>query len=281
MIRGVVYPLPFLIICLIWRTHELGDVGQPRGIAKGPLLARSLRMRAPSNQLLASLPPADWQRIAPRLTLVTLERKQIIYEPGQLFQHAYFPEQGLISVVNSMHDGSTIEVGTIGCEGMSGLPVAFGVESSPHRQLVQIPGTALRLSPADLATESRTDTPLRRNLFRYHMAFVGQLMQSIACNGLHGVQQRCCRWLLLCHDRSPNSEVVITHEFLSQMLGVRRATITDVLAPLQSEGLIRYRRGVVEVLDRHGLEKASCECYRIIRDEYQRLLPAHPGEGCR
>ena len=238
-------------------------------------------MRAPSNQLLASLPPADWQRLAPRLTTVTLERRQVIYEAGQPFQHAYFPEQGLISVVNTMHDGSTIEVGTIGYEGMSGLPIAFGVESSPHRQLVQIPGAALRLPATDLAAETRQDTPLRRNLFRYHMAFMAQLMQSIACNGLHGVQQRCCRWLLLCHDRSPNSEVVITHEFLSQMLGVRRATITDVLAPLQTEGLIRYRRGVVEVLDRQGLERASCECYRIIRSEFQRLLPADPAEGCR
>lgn len=238
-------------------------------------------MRAPTNLLLASLPPADWQRLAPRLTLVTLERRQVIYEPGQPFQHAYFPQQGLISVINLMQDGSTIEVGTIGCEGMSGLPIAFGVESSPHRHLVQIPGAALRLSAADLAAETRADSSLRRNLFRYHMAFVAQLMQSIACNGLHSVQERCCRWLLLCHDRSQNGEVAITHEFLSQMLGVRRATITDVLAPLQSEGLIRYRRGVVEVLDRKGLEKTSCECYRIIREEYQRILPTQPADECR
>jgi CRP-like cAMP-binding protein len=137
------------------------------------------------------------------------------------------------------------------------------------------------MSAADLAAETRHDSPLRRIVFRYHMAFVAQLMQSIACNGLHSVQERCCRWLLLCHDRSQNSEVVITHEFLSQMLGVRRATITDVLQPLQTDGLIRYRRGVVEVLDRKALEKTSCECYRTIREEFRRLLPEQPGGDCR
>jgi CRP-like cAMP-binding protein len=243
-------------------------------------MARGGTTRGSGNRLLNSLPPADWQRIAPRLTHVTLERRQVLYEPGTPFEHAYFPEQGLISIVNSMQDGSTIEVGTIGCEGMSGLPIAFGVETGRHRQLVQIPGSALRISSSELAAETRQDTPLRRNLVRYHMAFVSQLMQSIACNGLHSVQERCCRWLLVCHDRSENSEVVITHEFLAQMLGVRRATITDVLAPLQSEGLIRYRRGVVEVLDRPRLEQASCECYDVIRAEHERLLPGHDGEEC-
>ena len=230
--------------------------------------------RAPTNRLLAALPPADLERIAPRLSLVQLDHKQVIYEPGTEFAHAHFPEIGLISVVNTMHDGGMIEVGTIGSEGMSGLPVVFGVSCSPHRHLVQIPGSAWRMSVADLQEEARREGPLRRILFRYHMAFVSQIMQSVACNGLHTVQERCCRWLLLCLDRSPSSEVVITHEFLAQMLGVRRATITEVLRPLANEGLIAYRRGIVAVLDRPRLERASCECYQAIRDEFSRLMPA-------
>jgi CRP-like cAMP-binding protein len=225
------------------------------------------------NGLLATLPAADAQRIVPRLTPVELERRQILYEPGTPIRYAYFPEQGLISVVNTMHDGSTIEVGTIGCEGMSGLPLVCGVDSSPHRHMVQISGRALRMNAADLRDELQRDTPMRRVLFRYHAAFTSQIMQSVACNGLHTVQERCCRWLLLCSDRSPTPEVVITHEFLAQMLGVRRATVTELLKPLQNEGLIRYRRGMVAVVDRLRLEQASCECYRAIRDEFSRLLP--------
>jgi CRP-like cAMP-binding protein len=234
-------------------------------------LGDKLRAR---NGLLAVLPPSEFERILPRLVPVELERRQVLYEPGTTFRYAYFPEQGLISVVSSMHDGSTIEVGTIGCEGMSGLPLVCGVETSPHRHLVQIPGRGLRMSAADLQEEIQRETPLRRILFRYHAAFISQIMQSVACNGLHTVQERCCRWLLLCADRSPTPEVVITHEFLAQMLGVRRATVTEVLKPLQNEGLIRYRRGIVAVVDRPRLERASCECYRAIRDEFSRLLPS-------
>ncbi len=225
------------------------------------------------NGLLAALPSGEVERLLPRLAPVELERRQVVYEPGTAFRYAYFPEQGLISVVSTMHDGSTIEVGTIGCEGMSGLPLVCGVETSPHRHLVQIPGRALRMNADELRDEVSRDTPLRRVLFRYHTAFLMQIMQSVACNGLHTVQERCCRWLLLCADRSPTPEVVITHEFLAQMLGVRRATVTEVLKPLQNEGLIRYRRGIVAVVDRPRLERASCECYRAIRDEYSRLLP--------
>jgi CRP-like cAMP-binding protein len=236
------------------------------------MATRGTNPRAPENRLLASLPADDWQQLAERLTWVEFPRREVLYEPGTEFSHAYFPEQGLISVVNTMNDGDTIEVGTIGCEGMSGLPVVFGVDQSPHRHLVQIPGNGWRMQAADLRQHTRGDSALRRILFRYHMAFVAQIMQSVACNGLHTVQERCCRWLLLCQDRSATPEVAITHDFLAQMLGVRRATITEVLKPLQNEGLIRYRRGVVAVVDRSRLERASCECYQVIRNEFRRLL---------
>jgi CRP-like cAMP-binding protein len=233
-----------------------------------------MNVRAHKNRILAGLPDEEWERLAPRLAPVDLERKQIVYEVGCPIDHVYFPEQGLISVVSTMHDGSTIEVATIGCEGMSGLPLVLGLDHTPHRHLVQIPGNAWRLAADDLRDEVQRDSSLRRLLFRYDVAFVSQIMQSVACNGLHTVQERCCRWLLMCLDRSASPEVVITHEFLAQMLGVRRATVTEVLRPLQDEGMIRYRRGVVAVVDRQRLEATSCECYQAIRNAYSRLAVA-------
>ena len=223
------------------------------------------------NRLLASLPPRESARLLPSLEPVDLKLRQPIYEPGTPFRHAYFPEQGLISVVAIMDDGHSIEVCTIGSEGMSGLPL-LSDGTSPYRHFVQIEGRALRMTAARLHEETQLDTPLRRLLLRYQTAFVTQLMQSVACNGLHNVQERCARWLLRCLDRAETADVVITHEFLAQMLGVRRASISDVLRPLQADGLIRSRRGVVSVLDRKGLESQACECYQVIRLEYDRLM---------
>jgi CRP-like cAMP-binding protein len=223
------------------------------------------------NRLLASLPPPEVERLRPALEPIELKAREAIYEPGSLFRHVYFPEQGLISVVANMDDGNTIEVGTIGAEGMSGLPV-LSDGTSPYRHFVQIEGHALRMSAERFRDEIRLDTPFRRMLLRYQTAFVTQLMQSVACNGLHNIQERCARWLLRCLDQASSPDVFITHEFLAQMLGVRRASVSDVLRPLQDDGLIRSRRGVVSVLDRHGLESQACECYRVISLEYDRLM---------
>jgi CRP-like cAMP-binding protein len=223
------------------------------------------------NRLLASLPPPEFDRLQPNLEMVQLKLRGTINEPGTPFEHVYFPEQGLISVVAAMDDGDSIEVGTIGTEGMSGLPV-LSEGTSPYRHLVQIEGHALRMPAHRLLEETAFDTPLRRLLLRYQTAFVTQLMQSVACNGLHNVQERCARWLLRCIDRAETAEVVITHEFLAQMLGVRRASISDVLRPLAQDGLIRSRRGVVAVLDRKGLEGQACECYQVISGEYERIM---------
>jgi CRP-like cAMP-binding protein len=249
-------------------SRAFDDAGLLNGL---PSSEAAMNPRAGANRLLACLSEPDWERIAPRLTRVDMERKQLVYEPGAPIDYAYFPEQGLISVVTTMHDGSTIEVATIGCEGMSGLPIVFGIDQSPHRHLVQIPGSAWRMQARDLKEETNRDSHLRQMLLRYDMAFISQIMQSVACNGLHTVQQRCCRWLLMCLDRSGTPEVVITHEFLAQMLGVRRATVTEVLRPLQDEGMIKYRRGVVAVVDRERLEGAACECYHVIRKEFSRM----------
>jgi CRP-like cAMP-binding protein len=223
------------------------------------------------NRLLASLPPREQARLWPMLEAVPLKRHQPVYDAGTPFRHVYFPEQGLISVVALMDDGHSIEVGTIGIEGMTGLPV-LSDGTSPYRHFVQIEGRALRMPATRLREETQHDTPLRRLLLRYHTAFATQLMQSVACNGLHNVQERCARWLLRCVDQGPTGDVFITHEFLAQMLGVRRASISDVLRPLQDIGLIRSRRGVVSVLDRPGLEGQACECNRVINLEYDRLM---------
>jgi hypothetical protein len=171
-----------------------------------------------------------------------------------------------------MQNGASIEVGTIGHEGMTGLPVILGVETMPYRHIVQVSGKARRMSAAALIAELKPDRFLPRLLNRYHAAFNTQVMQGMACNGLHSVVQRCCKWLLTTQDRLGSSELNITHEFLAQMLGVRRASVTEVLRPLQNDGLIRASRGKVVILDSKRLDDTSCECYGVIRSEYKRLL---------
>lgn len=227
---------------------------------------------APKNRLLAKLPLEDFRRIRPSLQTVDLEFKKTIYEPGVPIDHAYFVEAGLISVVSVMDNGSIIEIATIGNEGVAGWTLSLGVDRVPNRYLVQIEGRAFRISGDVLRRETTGETALKRILQLYNATFMTQVMQGVACNGLHSVQQRCCRWLLMCQDRAESDEYTITHEFLSQMLGVRRASVTDVLRPLQERGLISYGRGKMRIVDRKALEETSCECYRAICEEFDRLL---------
>jgi len=228
--------------------------------------------RPGGNLILAFLPPHESERIHPNLQPVELQHGHVLYEPSAPIDDVYFLDQGMISVVSVMHDGSSIEVGTIGSEGIVGTSLILGVESVPYRQLVQVPGSARRMSARLLADELQPDRTLTLLLQRYQAAFNTQVMQGMACNGLHSVVQRCCRWLLTTQDRIGSQELNITHDFLAQMLGVRRASVTEVLRPLQRDGLIRASRGKVVILDSKRLADASCECYRIIRGEYQRLL---------
>jgi CRP-like cAMP-binding protein len=228
--------------------------------------------RSPGNHLLALLPPDELEQIRLKLQPVDLEQGQLLYDARMPIEHVYFLDQGMISVVSTMHDGATIEVGTIGNEGMAGKSVILGVESVPYRHVVQVAGKARRMSASALTEELKPGRMLTRLLQRYHAAFNTQVMQGMACNGLHSVVQRCCRWLLTTQDRVGSQELNITHEFLAQMLGVRRASVTEVLRPLQHDGLIRASRGKVVILDPKRLADASCECYRVIRSEYQRLL---------
>jgi CRP-like cAMP-binding protein len=224
------------------------------------------------NRLLARLPRAEYQRLLPRLQLVPLELKQVLYEARSPINYAYFPNRGVISALTVMEDGRAIEVATIGDEGMVGLPLLVGAKTTANRMIVQVSGEALRLSPEALKEEASLDGPLRRLLVLYHTAFLAQVSQAVACNGLHSVYQRCCRWLLMTQDRAHSDMFPMTHEFLAEMLGVRRSTVSEVLEPFKEKGLIRYSRGKFTVLDRKGLKAGSCECYRRINEEFKRLF---------
>jgi CRP-like cAMP-binding protein len=170
-----------------------------------------------------------------------------------------------------MESGDAIEVATVGNEGMVSSTAFLGIVDSPHRIIVQVQGHALRMDAKLLATECSSESPFKNLLIKYHMAFMTQVSQSVACNGLHSIHQRCCRWLLITHDRVEGMEFYLTHEYLAMMLGVRRASVSLVLHPLQERKLIRSGRGKITVLDRKGLEIAACECYQIVRDEFARI----------
>jgi CRP-like cAMP-binding protein len=227
--------------------------------------------RVPENRLLAKLPESELARLRSELQSVRLESGQVIYEADRPIEFVYFVEEGMISVVRVMQDGATIEVSAIGNEGIAGGTAVLGVPTLAYRHTVQVPGRAKRISAAALARIAR-DNGFRTLLDRYHAAFLSQAMQSVACNGLHTIEQRLCRWLLTTRDRTDSAELAITHDFLAQMLGVRRASVTDVLRPLVDQGLIRASRGKVTIIDAERLAALSCECYGVIRREYERLL---------
>lgn len=228
---------------------------------------------AAGNRLLAALPPAAYQRLEPHLVRVPLALKQVVYEARDPVDYGYFPTRGLISAVTVMEDGAAIEVGHIGSEGMAGLPAVIEAKSSVNRLFVQVEGEALRIEAHRIVDEFRLNGPLTNILQRYQSFYISQVSQTAACNGIHPLGKRCCRWLLMTHDRIEGDVLPLTHEFLSIMLGVRRAGVTEVLQELQGNGYIRTGRGEITVSDREGLEGAACECYRHINAEYERLFP--------
>jgi CRP-like cAMP-binding protein len=230
------------------------------------------------NLLLERLPQAERDRLSSHLRSVNLEFKQVLYRYHDPIEFVYFPISGAVSAVTLMEDGRAIEVATIGNEGMIGHSVLFQGGEAPNEVIVQVPGEALRMSAALFGREAEHDGPLKQLMLRYNTAYFTQVSQSVACNGLHNVLQRCCRWLLITHDRMESNVVPLTHEFLAVMLGVRRASVTDVLHPLSEQGLIdNNNRGAIEILDRPKLEKLTCECYHKVRSEYDRLLSNNVG----
>ena len=203
---------------------------------------------------------------------VPLVQSQTLNAPGAAIEHVYFPTAGVVSLIASLDDGSAVEVGLIGPEGMVGTPVLLGSETASNEAFVQLNGHALRIPTTVLLDATEQSPGLRRRLLRFAQALSFHIAQSAACNARHVVEERCARWLLAAHDRVGGDELALTHEFLGIMLGVRRAGVTVAAGSLQRAGLIRYRQGRVTILDRQALEAAACECYRITRDEYDRLL---------
>jgi len=224
------------------------------------------------NKLLDSLPKNDQRRLFPHLQVVPLKFKQVIYEPRGHIDYLYFPRQGAVSAVNLMQNGSGIEVAFVGREGMIGLAGLLGDERALARFIVSVAGAALRVRTHLFREEMSKDTAFRRLLLLYLNAFLRQISKSGACNGLHSLAQRCCRWLLKSLDRASSDGFSLTHEFLADMLGVRRSSVSEVLELFQEKGFIHYQRGKVQILDRRGLEAAACECYRSIKEEFDRLF---------
>jgi CRP-like cAMP-binding protein len=227
---------------------------------------------APANRLLGLLSKADYERLRPHLQYGAMDYKKPLYNCGETIDFVWFIETGVASLVNIMINGDAAEVGTIGNEGMVGLPLILDDHLAPTSVYVQVPGTGLRISARQFSTELAQSESMRRTMHRYAHAFFNQVAQSAACNHFHNIEQRCCRWLLMTHDRMHADEFLLTQEFLAMMLGVQRPSVSVAAGALQTAGFIRYARGVVTIRDRLGLEAHSCECYGVSRREFDRLL---------
>jgi CRP-like cAMP-binding protein len=229
--------------------------------------------RLEQNRLLRALSPEVRQQLLPALELIVLSMRERLIEPHVPIPFVYFPLHGVVSLVSTLEDGTQVEVATIGNEGLIGLPLVLYANTVPFTAFVQVPGEALRIEAEVFGRLLLEETGvLSQLLYRYTQALFNQLAQHVVCNRLHRIAQRCARWLLLTHDRVGRDEFPLTHEFLALMLGVRRASVTEVAGRLQKAGLIRYRLGIIRVLDRAGLEATCCECYSVIKQEYDRLL---------
>lgn len=218
------------------------------------------------NRILAGLPPADRKRLQPHLETVELRLGQVLHEPGARIAHCYFPDDGFISLLTVLAPNKAAEVGIVGNEGAVGTSAAVGIRHSQLRALVQGAGSAKRISATRLQDQFGRSDSLRRGLFHFNSVLLGQFAQTAACNRFHNAEKRLARWLLVTRDRLRSDRFHLTHQFLSQMLGVRRVGVTKAAQALQQLGLIRYSRGNIEVLDRKGLEGAACACYGIVRD---------------
>jgi CRP-like cAMP-binding protein len=224
------------------------------------------------NRLLGALPAADFERLSGSLTLVPLTLKQFLIEVDEPIEAAYFIETGMISYLAYLEGGEALEVGIIGREGMVGLPLVLGVDRATVGAMVQMEGTALRISPAALRQAFNGSEALRTRLLRYMQALHVQVSQTAVCNGRHTLEERLARWLLMEHDRAEGDQFAMTHEFMAMMLGVRRSGVTVTAGALKQAGLISYRNGQMTILDRPGLEATACECYDAVQRQFEQLL---------
>lgn len=225
------------------------------------------------NQLLAALPVAEWLRIRPLLEAVDMPLGKVLYESGNKMSHVYFPINAIVSLLYVMEDGVSAEIAVVGKEGLVGIALFMGGETTPSRAVVQSAGKAYRLGASDIKKEFDRSGPVLHLLLRYTQALITQMSQTAVCNRHHSLDQQLCRWLLLSLDRLGSNELVMTQELIANMLGVRREGVTEAAVNLQKIGLIKYARGHITVLDRNGLENRVCECYAVVKKEYDRLLP--------
>ena len=225
-----------------------------------------------SNHLLASLPDAEWQRWLPHLEYVDMPLGQVLYESGSTLSHVYFPTTSIVSLLYVMESGASAEIAVVGNEGIVGISLFMGGETTPSRALVQSAGQGYRLT-SQMIKEEFKRPPVLHLLLRYTQALITQMSQTAVCNRHHSLDQQLCRWLLLSLDRLQGNELVMTQELIANMLGVRREGVTEAALKLQKAGLIEYARGHIKVLDRLTLEQRCCECYAVVKTEYDRLLP--------
>jgi CRP-like cAMP-binding protein len=225
------------------------------------------------NHLLGALPEPEWQRWLPQLEWVDLPLGKVLYESGGTLSHVYFPTTAIVSLLYVMENGASAEIAVVGNEGIVGISLFMGGGTTPSRGVVQSAGNAFRLNAHAIKEEFNRSGPVMHLLLRYTQALITQMAQTAVCNRHHTLEQQLCRWLLLSIDRLQGNELVMTQELIANMLGVRREGVTEGALKLQKLGLIRYARGHIVILDRLGLEKLTCECYDVVRKEYDRLLP--------
>src|SRR5215468_8996752 len=240
-----------------------------------PPLARQLE-HGRLNRFLATLPPHDFSLLAPHLRTIPLERGAMLHDVGEEIEHVYFPHSGIVSFVAVMQNGATVETATIGRAGVIGASAGSGARSTIARAIVQLPGTAAWTSASQFHTAAAQSPALRDLIARHNDVLLAQVQQSVACNALHGLEARLCRWLLQTHDCVDGDAIPLTQEFLGQMLGVRRTTVTSAARPLQSAGLIRYRGGLIHISDRSALEEVASECYAVVKHNADKVFAARP-----
>lgn len=224
------------------------------------------------NGLLEALPSEVYRRLCPALVYLPFALGDVVHEPGEQLEHVYFPTGAVVSLVYTMADGDTAEMGLVGNEGVVGVALFLGGDTTPNLAVVQVAGGALRMRAAAMRDEFNRGGSFQSAMLRYTQALLTQVSQTAVCNRLHPIEQRLCRWLLMTRNRVPSDEIRMTHEFIAHMLGVRREGVSAAAHHLQEAGLIRYRHGHITILDREGLEATTCECYRVVRSEFDRLL---------
>ncbi|HET7203613.1 MAG TPA: Crp/Fnr family transcriptional regulator [Steroidobacteraceae bacterium] len=242
-------------------------------MARPPLDIHTLRQ----NHVLAALPAADLERLAPHLQLLEMPLGKVLHQTGDVLRHAYFPTDSIVSLLYVLQDGASTEISIVGNDGLVGITLFLGGDTTPRQAVVQVAGHAYRLPGEALRDAFHRSDALRLLLLRYTQAQITQMAQTVVCNRHHTVDQQLCRWLLLTLDRLPSRELTMTQELIANMLGVRREGVTTAVGKLQRLGVITHSRGHIVVLDRAALERLSCECYAVVRHETDRLLPHPPG----